>query len=152
MKLAAGRTEAGPAPAAAPAMAKQDRGADRLGPLAGGYARAWSDAERMRQAGLPVLPHQAAALARAERALDGQLPGFGQDLQAALSQAPRLAEGAGTDAGRAARGARERLEARAHEAVRAWGKLEHAYEQAGKKYDHLAQREIGGRLERFAKG
>ena len=75
------------------------------------------------------------------------------------TQAPRLAEGAGTDAGlavlieagRAARGEREKLEARAREAVRAWGKLEQAYEQAGKKYDHLAQREIGGRLERFAK-
>ena len=159
LKLEAGRAEAGPAPAAAPAMTKQDRGVDRLGPSVGDYARAWSDAERMRQAGLPVLPHQVAALVQAERALDGQLPGFGQDLQTALTQAPRLAEGAGTDAGlaalseagRAARGEREKLEARAREAVRAWGKLEQAYERAGKKYDHLAQREIGGRLERLAK-
>ncbi|MBW4091871.1 MAG: Ti-type conjugative transfer relaxase TraA [Proteobacteria bacterium] len=159
LKLDAGRAEAGPAHVVAPAVTKRDRGVDWLGPSVGDYARAWSDAERMRQAGLPVLPHQTAALAHADRALDGQLPGFGQDLQAALTQAPRLAEGAGTDAGlaalieagRAARGAREKLEARAREAVRAWGKLERAYEQAGKKYDHLAQREIGGRLERFAK-
>jgi Ti-type conjugative transfer relaxase TraA len=159
LKLEAGRAEAGPAPAGVPAVTMRDRGADQLGPSAGDYARAWSDAERMRQAGLPVLPHQVAALGRAERALDGHLPGFGQDLQAALTQAPRLAEGAGTDAGlaalieagRASRGAREKLEARAREAVRAWGELERAYEQAGKKYDHLAQREIGGRLERFAK-
>jgi len=159
LKLAAGRAEVGPVPAAAPAVTKQDREADWLVRSVGDYARAWSDAERMRQAGLPVLPHQVAALARAGRTVEDHLPGFGQDLQAALSQAPRLAEGAGTDAGlaalieagRAARGERERLEARAREAVRAWGKLERAYEQAGKKYDHLAQQEIGGRLERFAK-
>jgi len=159
LKLEAGRADVAPVPAAAPAVTKQDREADHLVRSVGVYARAWSDAERMRQAGLPVLPHQAVALAQADRALDGQLPGFGQDLQAVLTQAPRLAEGAGTDAGlaalitagRAARGGRERLEARAREAVRAWGKLERAYEQAGKKYDHLAQGEIGGRLERFAK-
>ena len=159
LKLEAGRAEATPAPAAAPAVTKQDRETDRLVRSVGDYARAWSDAERMRQAGLPVLPHQAAALIQADRAVETQLPGFGQDLQAALSQAPRLAEGVGADAGlaalievgRAARGERETLEARARDAVRAWGKLEQAYEQAGKKYDHLAQGEIGGRLERFAK-
>jgi hypothetical protein len=43
------------------------------------------------------------------------------------------------------------LETRAREAVRAWTQLERAYEQAGKKFDHLAQREIGGRMEQFAK-
>ena len=86
-------------PAAAPALTERDREADRLAESVGDYARAWSDAARMRQAGLPVLPHQAAALAAADRALDAQLPGFGQDLDAALTQAPRLAQGAGTDAG-----------------------------------------------------
>jgi hypothetical protein len=159
LKLETGRPEVVPAPAAAPAVTKQDREAGRLVRSVGDYARAWSDAERMREAGLPVLPHQAAALAQADHVLDGQLPGFGQDLQAALTQAPRLAQGAGTDAGlaalitagRAARAERETLDARAREAVRAWGKLERAYEQAGKSYDWPAQREIGGRLERFAK-
>ena len=159
LKLGVGRADVAPAAAAAPVVTKQDREADRLVRSVGDYARAWSDAARMRQAGLPVLPHQAGALAQAERALDGYLPGFGEDLQAALSQAPRLAEGAGTDAGlaalieagRAARGEREMLEARAREAVQAWGKLELAYEQAGKGDDWWAQRELGGQLERFAK-
>ena len=119
------------------------------------YARAWSDAERMRQAGLPVLPHQTQALTRAERAIDARLPGFGRDLDAALTRIPALAEGAGTGAGewsdarlmtliaagRVERAPRERLEARARETVRAWAQLERAYEEAGKKYDHLAQRE-----------
>jgi hypothetical protein len=43
------------------------------------------------------------------------------------------------------------LETRAHETVRVWTRLERAYEQAGRKFDHLAQREIGGRMEQFAR-
>jgi Ti-type conjugative transfer relaxase TraA len=153
--------EAAPSPAASPA--EQGREADRLGRSVAIYARAWSDADRMRQAGLPVLPHQTEALARAERALDAQLPGFGRDLDAALTRMPALAQGAGTDAagwpdarlttlieaGREARAPREKLEARARDTVRAWGRLERAYEQAGKTHDHLAQREIGGRMRQF---
>ena len=118
LKLAADRTEEVPVPAAAPAVTERDRDADRLVRSVGAYARAWSDAERMRQAGLPVLPHQTAALAQADRALETQLPGFGEDLQVALTHAPRLAQGAGTDAGLAAlieagrvvRAEREKLE------------------------------------------
>ena len=53
-------------------------------------------------------------------------------------------------AGQSARAEREKLEERAREAVRAWVKLERAYEQAEMTYDHLAQREIGGRMEQFA--
>ena len=124
----------------------------------GVYVRAWSDAERMRQAGLPVLPHQTEALVHADRAVEAQLPGFGQDLDAALTRTPKLVHGAGTDvglaalieAGRVTRAEREKLEDRAREAVRAWVKLERAYEQAEKTYDHLVQREIGGRMEQFA--
>ena len=156
------KLEAGPpvaAPAAAPALTERDREADRLVESVGAYARAWSDGERMRQAGLPVLPHQAAALAAADRALDAQFPGFGQDLKAALTHAPRLAHGAGTDhglaalieAGRITRAEREKLEERAREAVRAWGKLEQAYERAAEKYDHPAQRTIGQQMVGFAK-
>jgi hypothetical protein len=98
------------------------------------------------------------ALARADRALEGQLPSFGRDLDAALTRTPGLAYGAGTDAGLAAlikagqveSVQRAALEVRAREAVRAWTQLERAYEQSGKKFDHLAQREIGGRMEEFA--
>ena len=154
LKLAADRPE----PAPAPRMTERERDAERLAQSVGAYARAWSDQARMVQAGLPVLPHQAAAVAQADRALDAQLPRFGQDLDAALTQAPRLAQGAGTDhglavlieAGRAARAEREKLEARAREAVRAWVKLEQAYDLAGKAYDHRAQRALGAELEQFA--
>jgi hypothetical protein len=38
-------------------------------------------------------------MAQADRTLDAQLPHFGRDLDAALAQAPRLAQGAGTDHG-----------------------------------------------------
>jgi Ti-type conjugative transfer relaxase TraA len=159
LKLEASPVAATPAPAIRPAVTERDQAADRLVQSVGTYVRAWSDAERMREAGLPVLPHQTAALAQADRALDTQLPRFGQDLQAALTHAPRLAQGASTDAGlatlieagRLARTEREKLEARAREAVRAWTRLERAYERAGEKYDHPAQREIGERMERFAR-
>jgi hypothetical protein len=158
LKLDAARPEPVPASAVAPATTAQEREADRLVQSVGVYARAWADTARMRQAGLPVLPHQAAALAAADRTLNAQLPEFGRDLDAALTQAPRLAESAGTDAGlavlieagRVTRAEREKLEARAREAVRAWGKLEQAYDHAAKRYDHLTQRTLGTQMERFA--
>jgi Ti-type conjugative transfer relaxase TraA len=157
LKLDVGRPEA--AAAVAPAAAEQNREADRLVRSVGAYARAWADAERMRAAGLPVLPHQTEALVRADRALEEQQPSFGQDLNAALTRAPKLAQGIGTDtglaalieAGRVESAQRTSLEERAREAVRAWARLEQAYEQAEKKYDYRAQREIGGRMEQFAK-
>ena len=156
------KLEAGPATAASavpPALTEREREADRLVSSVGAYAQAWSDAARMRQAGMPVLPHQAAALAQADRVLDAQLPGFSQDLDAALTRAPRLAQGAGSDAGLAAlieagrvgRAEREKLEERAREAVLAWSKLEQTYERAAEKYDHLAQRTIGLQMAQFVK-
>jgi hypothetical protein len=159
LKLDASPAEAGPPRAASPAPTAEDRAADRLAQSVGVYVRAWADAERMRQAGLPVLPHQTAALARADRAIEGQRPSFGRDLDAALTRTPGLAYGAGTDAGLTAlikagqveSVQRVALETRAHEAVRVWTRLERAYEQAGEEYDHLAQREIGGRMRQFAK-
>jgi hypothetical protein len=113
----------------------------------------------MRQAGLPVLPHQNEALARANHALEQQLPGFGQDLDAALSRTPRLARGIASDtglaglieAGRAESVQRRELEARARGVVRDWAQLERAYEQAETRYDHQAQRATGERMEQFAK-
>ncbi|HTW70663.1 MAG TPA: hypothetical protein VMB34_21275, partial [Acetobacteraceae bacterium] len=79
-------------------------------------------------------------------------------LDAALTQAPRLAQGAGTDyglavlieAGHTARTGREKLEARARETVRAWTRLEQAYDQAEATYDHRTQRTLGAEMERFA--
>jgi hypothetical protein len=46
----------------------------RLERAAETYARAWADAQRMRTAGLPVLPHQEQALARAGADLDRLRP------------------------------------------------------------------------------
>jgi Ti-type conjugative transfer relaxase TraA len=156
------KLEAGPATAASavpPALTERERAADRLVSSVGVYAQTWADAARMRQAGMPVLPHQAAALAQADRVLDAQLPGFSQDLDAALTRAPRLAQGAGSDAGLAAlieagrvgRAEREKLEERAREAILAWSKLEQTYERAAEKYDHLAQRTIGLQMAQFVK-
>ena len=48
------------------------------------YARAWSDADRMRARGLPVLEHQKIALQQSGSALDAARPGATQDLQEAL--------------------------------------------------------------------
>jgi len=142
---------------AAPAGREQEaarlRGAVRV------YARAWADADRMHQAELPLLPHQAAALARADRALEAQRPGFRQDLDAILTRSPSLARRAGTalglreliEAGQKQQTQREKLEERARMAVRAWNRLDTAYQAAGKAYDWQAQREVAGQLERFAK-
>jgi hypothetical protein len=62
----------------------------------------------------------------------------GRELDAALTHAPWLVQAAGTDrglaalieAGRVAYAEREKLEERAREAVRAWAKLEQAYERS----------------------
>ena len=123
------------------------------------YARVWADAERMHGAGLPLLPHQTAALVRADRVLEGERPGFRQDLDAALTHSPSLAQRAGTalglreliEAGQKERAGREKLEERARMEVRTWGRLDAAYQAAGKVYDWRAQRELAGQLERFAK-
>jgi hypothetical protein len=45
------------------------------------------------------VPHQVESLAQAGQAVDAQRPGFGRDLDAALTHTPGLAQRAGTDAG-----------------------------------------------------
>jgi ATP-dependent exoDNAse (exonuclease V) alpha subunit len=52
------------------------------------YARAWSDAWRMRAQDLPVLKHQKLALREAGSALDRARPGATRDLQSALQYEP----------------------------------------------------------------
>ena len=56
-----------------------------------GYARAHTDAARMRAAGLPVLAHQRLALETAGVALEAARPGARQDLRAALRYDPEAA-------------------------------------------------------------
>lgn len=52
------------------------------------YARAWVDATRMQEKGLPILEHQKTAFKEAERALDGVRPGASADLRQALEYEP----------------------------------------------------------------
>jgi Ti-type conjugative transfer relaxase TraA len=78
--------EAQPSPGATePAHVRLERAAET-------YARAWADAQRMRTAGLPVLPHQEQALARAGAGLDRLRPHGSQDLRVALTVRPELAQ------------------------------------------------------------
>ena len=53
-----------------------------------GYARAFMDAARMREAGLPVLAHQTAAIEKAGAALDTVRPGSTRELRSALRHDP----------------------------------------------------------------
>jgi hypothetical protein len=153
LKLDAGSLEAD-----VPTPSEQDRERHELARSVRTYVRVWMDVDRMRQAGLPVLPHQTAALAQADRAFDQSLAGFGQDLDAALTRASGLAQGVDTDtglvalieAGRVARAEREALEQRAREAIRTWARLEAAYAEAEQSYGYLAVREITARMEQFA--
>ena len=55
------------------------------------YARAFADIERMGEAGLPVLPHQEAALRKAEKSLGEVSRLAPQDLHSALPRSPRIA-------------------------------------------------------------
>jgi Ti-type conjugative transfer relaxase TraA len=78
--------ERAPAPAPAASLQRQE-----LTEGVRGYARAFADMERMRRAGLPVLPHQDIAFKRAETALSAASPEAAQDLRSALSRQRGLA-------------------------------------------------------------
>jgi Ti-type conjugative transfer relaxase TraA len=99
------------------------------------YARAWSDAERMREQDLPVLEYQKKALRDAETALEITRPGAVRDLQSALRYDPATQEAMATMRGRE-RGAqlvagieregeaRRNPEIRAERLVKEWKGLE----------------------------
>ena len=140
-------------------LTEWERQRERMEGLVAGYARAWVDAERMRRESLPVLPHQEQALLTADRALEAFGSGAGRDVRAALEAAPTLAHDIETRQGRQAltaaaaevRRDRVALEERGRGVVRAWTMLERQYETAGRAYEWDAQREIGTRMEAFAK-
>lgn len=75
--------EAGMAP-----TAEQRGGRDELAQAVDGFARAWSDASRMRTANLPVLEHQKRALGRAGAALEAARRGGTRELLSALRHDP----------------------------------------------------------------
>ncbi|WP_269713926.1 Ti-type conjugative transfer relaxase TraA [Caulobacter sp. NIBR2454] len=92
------------------------------------FARAWRDAERMREAGLPVLPHQAKAFEAASERIDQFRERGSERLAVAFSAEPELAASAERGRTAAAMAALERpgmperdpgLE-RGHERDRGW--------------------------------
>jgi Ti-type conjugative transfer relaxase TraA len=153
------RQASAPEPVPARILAQGERQQAQLEGVVADYARAWSDAERMRQAELPVLPHQAIALETAARALDAFGSNASRDVRTALEADPGLVRGIETAQGRqaltqaAAETHRTRLalEERGLGVVRAWNALERDYETASKAYEWDARREIGTRMEAFAK-
>ena len=152
--------ELAPAPQPQPEPMRPEMRGERLARGLEGYARAWADAGRMGRAGLPVLPHQEAALARAGEALEREGAGLARDAAAALKRSPALAGlAAGGQAGKVAlfgqaveeeRRERQALEERGRAAVQAWGKLERAHDAAASRYEWDAARAVTKKLEAFA--
>ncbi len=94
------------------------------------YARAWEDAERMKEKGLPVLPHQDSALRRTGAVLDQARSDGARDLAAAFARAPQLARDAAEGRVEPARrgmaqeaAARTDPERRADRFVEAWQRM-----------------------------
>lgn len=84
------------------------------------YARAAVDIARMKEKGLPVLPHQQTALGRAGEALDRLRPNSARDLASALERQPALAhEAAWGDVHGAVRAMAEELRVRTDPQLRA---------------------------------
>jgi Ti-type conjugative transfer relaxase TraA len=119
-----------PAPEKAPTVERSEAAiGDRIGQAHAirSYARAAADMGRMREQGLPVLPHQESALQKASQALDAARPHAARDLASALRREPKLIEqAAGGNTGGAARAMAEeqrvRLDpdARADRFVESW--------------------------------
>ena len=125
-----------------------------------GYARAFADIERMRDGGLPILPHQDLALKRAEKALAAASPEAAQDLRSALSRqrglAGRADQPGGLDAiGKAlARENQVRLDPqlRAERFVERWTGLKARQAELGGWQHADARRKVEERMKTLAKG
>ena len=84
------------------------------------YARVQADMDRMREKGLPVLPHQKEALAKAGDALDRLRPQAARDLASAFERNPALVRDAAEGkAGGAARAMAEEAQVRSNPELRA---------------------------------
>ena len=162
LRLGTGQGTPRPVPVRVPelAPAPPETQGERLMRGLEGYARAWADAGRMGRAGLPVLPHQEAALRRAGETLEREGAGLARDAAVALERSPSLAGlAAGGQAERVAlfgqaveseRRERQALEERGRAAVQAWGKLERAHDAAAGRYEWDAARAVTKKLEAFA--
>lgn len=122
------------------------------------YARALEDIGRMQDKGLPTLPHQQTALARAQDALDSVRPHAGRDAAVAFARQPELVAEAAS--GRTAKTVQAmQLEAqvrinpemRADRFVQNWQSLHHQREQSFKLGDNARAGAVTSRMGTMAK-
>ena len=123
------------------------------------YARAASDIHRMRDQGLPVLPHQETALRKAGEVLDAVRPHAARDLSSALARDPKLIEqAAGGNTGSVVRAMAEeqrvRLDpdARADRFVEGWQAMQRQRAGLERAGDSAGAERIQARMEKAAGG
>ena len=122
------------------------------------FSRATEDIGRMREQGLPVLPHQRAALEKAGQALDTIRPHAAADLANALKRQPELVREAADGRSQGAIRAMQ-LEAeiridpakRADRFVNDWQRLSHQRDGAIKSHDQNRTSVVTGRMGTMAK-
>jgi Ti-type conjugative transfer relaxase TraA len=125
-----------------------------------GYARAFADMERMRQGGLPVLPHQDIAFKRAEKALSAASPEAAQDLRSALSRQRGLAGRVDQPGGLAAIGkamahegqVRRDPQLRAERFVESWTRLKTQHAELSGWQNADARQKVEARMKGLAGG
>ena len=131
----------------------------RLGSAVQRYARAVADIDRMQEGGLPVLPHQQAALAKAAERLDQIRPDATRDLASAFTENPSFAREAA--AGRTQRAIRAmRIETeirrdpdkRADRFVSRWRDLDHQRMSFDRKGDARSAKRIANSMSAMAQG
>jgi hypothetical protein len=123
------------------------------------YARALGDIGTMQDQGLPVLPHQQAALEKAGKALDGIRPHAATDLAKALDRHPRLiAEAAGGRGQEAMRAMSQEAAVRADPVLRSerfvsdWQRLSTALKQLEQQGDRAGAARVSAKQNELAKG
>lgn len=123
------------------------------------YARAAADIGRMHAKGLPVLPHQEQALAKAGDQLDQARPHAARDLASAIERDPQLARAAaeGNTAGAAKAMETERQvridpEKRAERFVESWRTMGEQRSRLEKAGDREGAERMRGRMEKLAGG
>jgi Ti-type conjugative transfer relaxase TraA len=123
------------------------------------YARAAADIGRMRDQGLPVLPHQETALRKAGEGLDAVRPHAARDLASALARDPKLIEQAASgNTGGAVRAMAEeqrvRLDpdARADRFVEGWQAMQRQRAGLERSGDSAGAERLQARMEKAAGG
>ena len=123
------------------------------------YARVAADVRRMKDQGLPVLPHQETAARRAIEALDSTRPDAARDLASAMQRDPRLIEQAASgNTGGAVRAMAEeqrvRLDpdARADRFVEGWQAMQRQRAGLERSGDTAGAERLQARMEKAAGG